>query len=312
MISIIIPCYGSQNTIEIVVDELVKVLKKESKYDYEIILINDGSPDRVFDNIKRICNQYTFVKGICLAKNFGQHAALMAGYRNCIGDIVISLDDDGQTPAKEIFKLIEKIEEGYDVVYATYDKKKHSTFRNIGSKINSMMMELLLNKPHNIATSSYFAAKKFVIDEMIRYKNAYPYVGGLVFRTTTSIANVAVNHQERLEGDSGYTLKKLLSLWLNGFTAFSVKPLRIATIIGILFSCLGFAYAFCIVINKILNPSTAIGWSSIMAALLVIGGLILFMLGLIGEYIGRIYISLNNAPQYVIREIIGIEKEIDG
>lgn len=308
-ISFVIPCYGSEHTIENVVDEIRQTVTKRSEYDYEIILVNDYSPDHVWDKITELTREDPHVKGLFLAKNFGQHSALMAGYRESDGDIVISLDDDGQTPADELYSLVDKLEEGYDVVYATYANKQHSGFRNFGSKINDYMCDILLNKPRGLMVTSYFAARRFVIDEVCRYQNPYTYVIGLIFRTTKNIGTVSVTHRQRQYGHSGYTFGKLLGLWINGFTAFSVKPLRIATATGVLFAMLGFLYVIYIIINKCINPAVPLGWSSTIAVLLIVGGIILCMMGLIGEYLGRIYISMNNSPQYVIREKVGAFNE---
>lgn len=308
-ISFVIPCYRSENTLEKVVNEIRDKMVFMYQYEYEIILINDCSPDNTFVVIQKLCAEDKNIIGLDHAKNFGQHAALMAGFHFVSGDIVVCLDDDGQTPANEVDKLIEKIEEGYDVVYAKYANKKHSIFRNFGSNVNRKMTEVMLGKPKELYISSYFATKKFVIDEMIKYQNAYPYVIGLVLRTTKNICNVKVNHRERLEGISGYSFKKLLALWVNGFTSFSVMPLRIASYSGVFVAISGFLYAVYTIITKILDPNRIIGWSSIIAILLILGGFILLVLGMIGEYIGRIYISINNSPQYVIRTIINYDKE---
>ena len=309
LVSFVIPCYNSSNTIEKVVEEISEVMKKEEDYTYEIILINDCSPDDTFAVIKRICSKRKDVCGVNLAKNFGQHAALMAGFHYVHGDIIVCLDDDGQTPAGEAYKLLNKLKEGYDVVYAQYEHKQHSTFRNFGSKINELMTRVMLNKPKDLYISSYFAAKRFIIDEMIKYTNPYPYVMGLVLRTTGKIANASVNHREREIGTSGYTLGKLLTLWFNGFTAFSIKPLRMATAIGSFVAIAGFIYGIYTVIRKLVDPNIVIGFSSLMSAIVFIGGMVMVMLGIIGEYIGRIYISLNNSPQYVIRECVNERDE---
>ena len=312
-ISYVIPCYRSMNTLESVVQEVKEAMEKLKKYTYEIVLINDCSPDDTISTIRKLCKENDNIIGLDMAKNFGQHAALMAGFRHATGDIIVCLDDDGQTPANEVDKLLAKIEEGYDVVYAQYDEKKHSAFRNFGSWMNKKMTEVLLGKPKDLYISSYFAARRYVIDEMKRYKNAFPYVIGLVLRTTNRICNVSVHHREREIGTSGYSIGKLLALWINGFTAFSVKPLRIATFGGIMVAVLGFLYTIYIFINKFINPAVPLGWSSTIAVILIIGGLILAVLGLIGEYIGRIYICMNDSPQHVIREKINeqdMEKEI--
>ncbi len=307
-VSFVIPCYKSALTIEGVIQEIKETMASfQEKYSYEVILVNDFPEDGTFDVIREITAENENIIGVNLAKNFGQHAALMAGFHYCSGDITVCLDDDGQTPANEVGKLLDKIEEGYDVVYAKYEHKKHSAFRNFGSKVNEIMTRFMLGKPRELYVSSYFAARKFVVDEMLRYQNSYPYVIGLVLRTTKNVTNVVVNHREREIGTSGYTFGKLLGLWLNGFTAFSIKPLRVATACGGFCAVVGFLYGIYTIIKKLVNPAVPMGWSSTMAALVFIGGMLMLMLGLIGEYLGRIYISLNNAPQYVVREVVGQE-----
>lgn len=308
-VSFVIPCYRSENTIGHVVSEIEETMNGMGTYGYEIILINDCSPDGTFNSIRKLCGEKEFVRGINFARNFGQHAALMAGLRHAEGDYVVCLDDDGQTPADEVGKLLEKLEEGYDAVYASYEHKQHSLFRNLGSKVNDWMTRVMLGKPKELYVSSYFAVQRFIVEDMIRYENSYPYVIGLVLRTTKNVVNVPVNHREREEGHSGYTLKKLFGLWLNGFTAFSVLPLRLATTIGVACAGLGFVYGIYTVIKKFINPEVPLGFSSMMAAIVFFGGMIMVMLGLVGEYIGRIYISMNNSPQYVIRERINVEKK---
>lgn len=304
-VSYVIPCYNSEKNIENVIIEIQETMKKIPQYDYEVIMVNDCSPDNTFHKITELCEKYSNLYGLDLAKNFGQHGALMAGFHQVSGDIVVCLDDDGQTPADEVGKLLEKIEEGADVVYASYRNKKHSSFRNFGTFMNEKMAEFLLGKPKELYVSSYFAARRFIIREMLKYENAYPYVIGLVLRTTKRIVNVEVNHREREIGESGYNFKKLLGLWFNGFTAFSTKPLRIATASGSIFAIIGFCYGIYTIFKKFLVPEVPIGFSSLMSALMFIGGMVLLMMGLIGEYIGRMYICMNNAPQFVVREIVG-------
>lgn len=303
-ISFVIPCYRSEKTLPGVVAEIEEKMKTMEGYEYDLFLVNDCSPDGTLEVIRNLCREHKNIRGIDFARNFGQHSALMAGLRHSDGDYVVCLDDDGQTPADEVDKLLDKLEEGYDAVYARYDHKQHSLFRNFGSKLNERMTRIMLGKPKELYVSSYFAVKRFVAEDMVRYENSYPYVIGLVLRSTGNIANVSVNHREREVGTSGYTLKKLINLWFNGFTAFSVKPLRIATGIGAFSAVAGFFYGIYTIVKRLLNPDVPMGFSSTMAAIVFFGGMIMLMLGLIGEYIGRIYISLNNSPQYVIREKI--------
>lgn len=304
LVSFVIPCYRSAQMIGGVVEEIDRTMEEIDGYTYEIILANDASPDDTFEAIRALCAGRKDICGVNLAKNFGQHAALMAGFHHARGDVVVCLDDDGQTPANEVGKLLAKLEEGYDVVYAKYAHKQHSLFRNFGSRINERMTRIMLGKPKELYLSSYFAMKKFVAQELIRYENPFPYVIGLVLRTTKKIANVEVTHREREIGTSGYTMGKLLGLWFNGFTAFSIKPLRIATVVGVASACVGFAYGIYTIVKKFVNPAVPVGFSALMAALVFFCGLILMMLGMIGEYIGRIYISMNNSPQYVVRECV--------
>ncbi len=304
-ISFVIPCYRSARTIEGVVAEIQDTMAAIPQYVYEIILVNDCSPDETFEVIKALCVRYNNITGISLARNFGQHAALMAGLRKAGGDIIVCLDDDGQTPADEVGKLLAGIENGSDVVYASYENKHHSAFRNFGTWMNDIMTRMMLGKPKELHLTSYFAAKRFVVDSMLRYENSYPYIIGLVLRATRNISNVPVNHRSREVGTSGYTMKKLLGLWFNGFTAFSILPLRIATITGVIFAGAGFIYGIYTVVKKFVNPQVPLGFSSLMAAVVFIGGMLMIMLGLIGEYIGRIYISINNSPQYVVKEEVG-------
>lgn len=310
MISYVIPCYRSEKTLTAVVDEIRTTMEGnevKEKYNYEIILVNDCSPDQTFSVISGLCDEDEKITGIDFARNFGQHSALMAGLRQSKGDIVICLDDDGQTPANEAPKLLQALEDGADVVYARYQHKRHSLFRNFGSYVNEEMARFMLDKPKELYVSSYFAAKRYIVNDMIRYENSYPYVIGLVLRATKKIVNVDVTHRSREIGNSGYTLKKLIGLWMNGFTSFSVKPLRIATCLGCIFALAGFVYGIVVIIQKFVLPDRVLGFSSLMAVLVFFGGMIMIMLGLIGEYVGRIYISMNNSPQYVIKEIINKE-----
>lgn len=299
-LSVVIPCYKSELFIEKTVQDIELSLANIS---HEIILVDDSSPDKTYQVIEKIVKEHKNIVGISLSRNFGQHAALMAGFHHIKGKLVLCMDDDGQTPASEITKLLNAINDEIDVVYAEYEEKKHSFFRNIGSKVNSKMTEWMLKKPKDLYISSFFVCKRYVIEEILRYENAYPYVIGLVLRTTSRIANVKVNHAERVVGQSGYSILKLFSLWMNGFTAFSVKPLRIADFIGVLLSLSGFGYAIYLIIKRlIVGYSFVVGWNSLMCVILILGGIIVLILGLVGEYIGRIYICSNKAPQYVIRK----------
>lgn len=309
LISVVIPCYQSEQTIEQVVLELEQTLSKRAEVDWEIILVSDASPDNVYAVIQKLAKQNPKIKGINFSKNFGQHAAILAGFRAAKGEVVVTLDDDGQTPASAIYKLIDKLDEGYDVVFARYDDKKHSSFRNWGSHVNLYMMEALIGKPKGLVANSYMALQRFLVEEIIRYQNAFPYIAGLIFRSSIHATDVLVDHKARSQGQSGYTLGKLLKLWLNGFTAFSVQPLRLGIYLGALSAFFGFVYGVYTIIDKLLHPLMPMGYASTMAVLLFMGGLILMILGLIGEYVGRIYICINQSPQYVIKDKVNLDDE---
>ena len=301
-LSFVIPCYRSADSVGDVIDRIVATVKKDGRYDYEIICVNDYSPDNTLEVLKQIASGNPKVKVLALTRNFGQHSALMAGYNHVTGDIVVCLDDDGQNPPEEMFKLIDKLDEGYDLVSARYAKKKHNLIRRLGSKVSFAMSRYLVGMPKDIDLNSYCVFRRFVADEVVKYRNAYPFVHGLMLRITRNIANVDISHQDRQSGASGYTLSKLLGLWMNGFTAFSEKPLRLATVLGFLSAAIGFLYSLVIIVQRIMNPAIPAGYSSLMAVVLILCGVIMLLLGLLGEYIGRIYICLNNAPQYAIRE----------
>lgn len=309
-LSFVIPCYNSQKTIGYVVSLINEVITKKNMFDYEIILVNDFSQDSTSTVIEEMARRNKNIIAINFSRNFGQHAALMAGFRHSSGDVVIYLDDDGQCPVNKIFDLIEPLNNGFDVSMADYGVKKQSKFKNFGSKLNDIMAEHLVGKPKKLQLSNFGALKRFVVDEIIKYQSCYPYIAGLILRTTSNITNVKMEENERKEGKSNYNLKKLLSLWLNGFTSFSVKPLRIASIAGVVFAFIGFIFGIYTIINKIfINPNIAIGYSTIVSLLTFFSGLVLMIMGMIGEYIGRIYICINKSPQYVIKNIINLNEE---
>ena len=308
-VSFVIPCYRSENTIADVIDELIREIRTLAIQDYEIILVNDCSPDNVWGVIEKLCAQNDRITGISLSRNFGQHAALLAGYSYARFETAVSLDDDGQAPIDELDKLLNKLDEGYDAVYAYYEEIKQTGFRKFGSWMAKKMGEWMIGYPKDFKGSSFYAARKYVVDEMIKYKNPYPYLGGLVFQTTHNIACVMTHQRKRVQGTSGYSFARLLKLWMNGFTAFSVKPIRLGTFAGLIIALAGFITALVLIIRKIVNPDVVVGWTSIISAILIVGGLILGMIGLVGEYVGRIYISINHSPQYVIKTEINTNKQ---
>lgn len=308
-LSFVIPCYGSENTITKVISDIKNTVSKQNPY--EIICVNDCSPDNVYSVLENLAKEDKNLKVINLVKNFGQHCALMAGFHYITGDIVICLDDDGQTSPIDCYKIINALNDNVDIAFAKYPSKKENLFRLFGSWTAKKMGQWLCSMPPKIEFNSYFACKKFIIDEVVKYDNAYPFIDGLLIRVSNKIVNIEIEHHERESGKSGYSLRKLVSLWMNEFTSFSVKPLRIATVCGGFLAFSSLLYAVYIIIQKLLKSDIPMGYSSIMCAILFVGGMLMIMLGLIGEYIGRIYIVLNKSPQFVIRNTINIDRDTD-
>ena len=308
-ISFVISVYNSEKTIEEVVRRIEKFLLKIEKYKFEIILVNDGSKDNSLEVCKRICNKKQFVKLINLSKNFGQQNSVMAGYNYVSGDYIVCIDDDLQINPEDTIILLNELHRfNYDVVIGRYKIKKQGLFRKFGSFINESMANYLINKPKNIKMSSFVLAKRFVIDEIIKYDNKYPYISGLLFRTTRNIGCALVSHNDRQKATSNYTIKKLLSIWLDGFIGFSINPLRLSGIIGSSISFMSFILIIILILKKIFNPEIQLGWTSLIAVITFFGGMQLISIGIIGEYIGRIFMCINKTPQFIIKETFNLKK----
>lgn len=307
-VSITIPCYKSQDTIAKLVDGIKQEFKKHTRYDYEIVLVNDCSPDNTFNVIKELAKKDKKIIVLDLAKNFGESSALMAAYSKISGDYVVRMDDDGEHNPEDLFKLIGKLEEGYDYVCAKFNNYHHSLYKRIGSKFNYWFLTKMMDIPKGSIMSSYNVTRRYVIEEIKKYDNPKPYIDGMVWAVTTKTAYVPIEHGYRYAGESGYNLKKSISLWLNGVTSFSIKPLRLASISGMIFAFAGFIIGLVVIIDKLIHPEVEAGWTSMFATMLFIGGFIMLFLGLIGEYVGRNYLINNHIPQYVIREELNSKK----
>ena len=306
-ISFVIPCYGSEHTIEQVVDEIRQTVATRPSFDYEIVLVSDCPPDNTFKVIRTLAEQDAHITAVELAKNSGQPNAILAGLHVADGDYVCCGDDDGQTVFCETFRLLDELGDDCDIVFGRYEERgRKSWFRDFGSNVNEWMLHTFLDKKKEWYMSSFFVMKKFVAQKMTEYPNPYPFIEGLVLRVTHRIKNVDVVERERFSGKSGYSFIKLISLWINGFTAFSVKPLRIASFCGFLIAALGLGYGVFVVIRRLMEMPEEVseGWASLAVLIAVVGGLILMVLGLLGEYIGRLYISINKSPQFVVRSIV--------
>ena len=309
MYSFVIPCYNSSESIRHVVELTMEEMEKMNRREFEFVLVNDySSSPKTMPVLKKLAEEYPCVTVLNLAKNAGQHNAIMAGLNYAKGDILIGMDDDMQTHPSQLPYLIEELEKGYDIVYGYYPEKKHSAFRNFGSWVNYISVRILIGKPKELKTSSYWVARKFVRDSVIEYQAPYAYIQGLFLRTTRNISCIPIQHFQREEGESNYTFKRLLKLWSN-IIGFSITPLRLTEYCGFGLSLLSIIAAVVVLIRKILNPAMALGWPSLMIVICFFSGIQLMFLGLIGEYIGRMFLGLNRQPQYVIREVIRQESE---
>lgn len=302
MYSIIIPCYKSSHTIRKVVEMTIEEMDRLDRGAYEFVLVDDASPDsgETVAELLSLVRDHSCVRVLELAKNAGQHNAVMAGLNYARGDVFIAMDDDMQTHPSQLRFLLDEFDKGYDIVYGYYPEKKHSKFRNFGSFVNYMTVRVLLKKPKDLKTSSFWVIRKFVRDYVVQYKSAFTHLQGLFLRTTRNISSVPIQHFEREYGTSNYTLKKLLKLWSN-IMGFSIVPLQLATILGYIFSGIGIVGAVAVVIQKLVRPMTYIGWPSTMAAICFFSGINLLFMGLIGEYVGRIFLGMSNNPQFVVR-----------
>jgi glycosyltransferase involved in cell wall biosynthesis len=301
-LSIIIPVYNSEKTISPLVEKLLDEIGKHCEP--EIILVNDQSKD----NSEAVCIALhdkfkPSLKFYSLAKNVGEHNAVMAGLNQMTGDYAVIMDDDFQNPVSEVLKLLDyATNHDVDVVYTYYEKKQHSFLRNLGSTFNNMVADRMLKKPKDLYLSSFKLINRYLVNEIIRYDLPFPYIDGLILRTSSKIGKIQVLHEKRSEGRSNYTLVKLIGLWMNMFTNFSILPLRLAVIVGFIFAFLGGALGIYSVIEKILNPQLPLGYTSLIVAISVFAGIQLIAIGMLGEYIGRMFLSQNKRPQYSIRK----------
>ena len=306
ILSIVIPVYNSEN----ILDELINQIKSEIKEklslfkEFEIILVNDNSADNSWNKIKEISSNQKNIVGINLSKNFGQHNALMAGIKNSRGDFLITMDDDLQHPPSYIIDIINKLSEGFDVCYTKYQNNKYSFLKKLGSAINDRIANIVLDKPKNIYLSSFRGIKRNVANELKKFDGPYVYLDGIILNVTSNIGSINIKHNKRLKGNSGYSFKKLFSLWLKVFTNSSIFPLRMASVTGFIITIVSLFFAVLLIIFKIKNPEIPQGWTSVATFIFFFSGVQLLALGIIGEYIGRIFINLNQKPQYIIREQI--------
>ena len=304
MLSIVIPVYNSEEILDELISQIISEInkKKDLIEKFEVILVNDNSKDNSWKVIKNICTNFDGVIGINLSKNFGQHNALIAGIKNSKGDYLVTMDDDLQHSPEYISEIIHKLNEGFDVCYTKYKNNKYSLIKKLGSIVNDKIANIVLKKPKNIYLSSFKGIKKNVINEIKKFESPHVYLDGIILNVTNNIGTINIEHNKRLTGFSGYNFNKLFSLWLKVSTNSSIVPLRITSIIGIIITFVSLILAVFLIIYKMKNPEIQQGWTSLATLIFFFSGVQLLALGVIGEYIGRIFINLNQKPQYIVSE----------
>lgn len=301
-LSIVVPVYKSQEILPELVQRIQKTASSlELNGRFELLLVNDGSPDNSWKIIDDLAEQYDFVRGVNLQKNFGQHSATMAGLHFVRGEIIVIMDDDLQHPPDSISELMTAIEKGADVCYVKYHGRQHPSWKVIGSRVNNWAASILLEKPHDLYLSSFKAIHHNVVREVIKYDGPYAYLDGLILDVTRSIRVIDIQHQPRHKGSTNYNLRRSISLWLRMATSFSVVPLRLATVLGLSMAALSLFVVAGVVIYRLLHPEVPAGWASMIAVVLFVGGIQTFCIGMLGEYLGRAYLRINRKPQFVVR-----------
>jgi len=305
-ISIVVPVYRSEKILPHLADQVSLAMEAANMTGrFELILVNDASPDGSWPVIESLSGRHAFVRGICLARNFGQHNATMAGLNHALGEIVVIMDDDLQHPPQTIMALVNAVRDGYDVCYTRYVNRQHAAWKRLGSWFNDRVASFLLKKPRGLYLSSFKALRRWVVQQVIRYDGPYAYVDGLVLDITKNIASIPIEHQSRLEGEGNYDLRRSVSLWMKMATSFSIIPLRVASFTGMLLAVVSAMVMIFVVVQKVLHPETPAGWTSLVLTVLFVGGLQLLCLGVIGEYLGRAYLKINRKPQFAVRDTTG-------
>ncbi len=303
-ISVIIPVYNSAGCLEQLHAKITDALKDSS---YEIIFVNDGSKDESWDKLKTIADSDKKVKAINFSKNFGQNNALLAGLKNSSGQYAVIMDDDGQHDPADILPMVNESKKGFDVCFARFDNLKQKGWKNAGSNLNGKIAEWFIGKPKEIYLSPFKVIGRNVIDRIAQYKGSYPYIDVLILQSTSRFTQLNVQHHPRLSGKGNFTFKKSLVVFLSHLFSYSVFPLRMITWIGVLSALLSFALGIFYLIEYFTNGYHVEGWITITLLLLFFGGLTLFALGIIGNYISRIYQGGNFPEPYSIRENVNLK-----
>jgi glycosyltransferase involved in cell wall biosynthesis len=296
-ISIVIPVYNSESSLEQLHQQIAEAMQS---IDYELILVNDKSKDRSWEKIVSLSKINKKIKGISLKKNVGQDNAILAGLGKTEGEYVVIMDDDLQHMPADILKIYEKCKDGFDICYALFPDIKQSLWKKIGSKLNGYIAELILKKPKGLYLSPFKIMRSDLAKEIIQYRGSFPYIDGIILTLTSNVAQIELTHHKRPKGKSNYNLVRSVSVFLKHITGYSLYPLRIASIIGIAAASLSFLLGIWFIVDYFINETHVEGWLTIVLLLVFFNGLILMCIGMIGEYIGRIYMTVTAKPQYVI------------
>ncbi|CAN5805483.1 glycosyltransferase family 2 protein [soil metagenome] len=308
-LSFVIPLYNSAATIAALVRDIEGLVVEGG---HEIVLVNDGSADGTTELCRELVRSarvpITLVEH---ARNFGEHNAVLTGWRHARGAHIVNLDDDGQNPPAEAVRLWRHAQANHlDVVFGHYEVKQHSVWRNLGSRLTNRMTDWALDKPPGFYLSSFRCVSAFVVQQVATYAGPYPYLDGLLLQVTQRIGSLTVRHEARTAGTSGYTFRRLVRLWLSAWLNFSVLPLRVATLVGLVTAAIGLVVFALVVILWFQDRGPAYGWGWVMASVLIFSGTQLVMLGLIGEYLGRMFLTINQRPQAVVREVLASDPDI--
>ncbi|MFK7989604.1 MAG: glycosyltransferase family 2 protein [Sandaracinaceae bacterium] len=309
-LSIVIPVYRGARTVGELVEALGETLL--SDYALEVVLVDDASPDDSAAVCEALARSHPWVRFVALGRNVGEHNAVLAGLHHTSGEVVVVMDDDLQHPPEEVLTLVEALDADHDVVYGRYQRKRHGVFRNWGSQLNGWVATVVLDKPKGLYLSSFKAMRRFVVEQLCEVRDPAPYLDGYILRITQHVREVPVTHLARREGRSGYTLGKLVGLFLRQVIGFSMVPLRVASLLGLALSLVAMLAAVWFAVERMRDPSLPTGWASVIVASSLLGGVQLFALGTVGEYLGRLVHRLDGTPPFVVRRTVGFDTTTTG
>lgn len=308
-ISVVIPVYGSATILPSLVEKLEEVLLPLHGPDgFEAILVHDHGPDNSWQVLIALAEQRQWLKGVNLRLNAGQHNAVMAGFAHARGRFVVTMDDDLQHDPNDIPRIVDALKAGADLVYVRFEERRHALWKRLGSAFNDWVASRLLNKPAGLYLSPFRGIRREVCVSALGYRGPFVYVDGLLLQSTGNISSITARHHARQDGKSGYSVRKSIALWLQMATSFSIVPLRFVSLAGFAASAASFLFGLIVILRKLMNPDVAVGWPSLIVAILFMGGLQLLALGAIGEYTGRILLNVNNRPQYVVGDLLNLPR----